>query len=65
MPQRIHTGMHVYVSQCIDLHLDLHLGHLTDAFSQSEVHLSEERETTLYCCRYSKEQVSPRLEELQ
>ena len=36
----------------------LHLRHLADAFIQSNlqyVHLSEERETTIYCCRYSKD----------
>ena len=35
----------------------LHLGHLEDAFIQSDlqVHFSGERETTLYRCRYSKD----------
>ena len=36
----------------------LHTGHLADACIQSdlqEVHLSEERETIIYRCRYSKE----------
>ena len=36
----------------------LHLGNLADAFIQSDlqkIHLSEEREKTIYCCRYSKD----------
>ena len=39
-------------------YLHLHLGNLADAFIQSDlqkIHLSEEREKTIYCCRYSKD----------
>ena len=39
-------------------HLHSHLGHLADALIQSDlwkVHLSEERETTIYRCRYIKD----------
>ena len=40
--------MHTYI-----IHLPLHLGHLAGAFIQKDdlqsVHLSEERETKIYC----------------
>ena len=41
--------------RCLTVHL--HLGHLADAFIQSDLqeHLSEEGETTLDLCRYSKD----------
>ena len=46
--------MHTYI-----IHLPLHLGYLAGAFIQKDdlqsVHLSEERETKIYCWRYSKD----------